>query len=300
MDYIIKNIYPIIKKYFLCLGSFLGTLLAIKDVTEYFFPQIYNKTFFDLALFFGIFFIIICNWPKKEFEFFIKNKDIKIKLVIGDILKQNASIIVPTNSTFDTKMENDFISIKSVQGQVQEKYFKNNLNTLNVLLDEALKDYEYIQLEDRRDSKSKQYEIGTTAEINHSDKRFYFVANSHINARGQTVNPSLTNITDSLSRLWQYINECGHVENIAIPLLGTGRMGIINSREEIIKQIIFSFVVNNNTRKIANELIICIRKDDIKKFNIDMFEMLEYLKYMCKYQYSEYNISDVHGTGIDR
>ena len=67
-------------------------------------------------------------------------------IVIGDLLKQNASIIVPTNSTFDTKIENDFISLKSVQGQVQDIYFKNNLQTLDILLSEGLKSKKFIEL----------------------------------------------------------------------------------------------------------------------------------------------------------
>ena len=77
-------------------------------------------------------------------------------------------------------------------------------------------------------------------------------------------------------------------------------MGIINSREEIIKQIIFSFVVNNNTKKIANELIICIRKEDIKKFNIDIQEIVEYLKFMCKFQYTNENTYNNIGIGIEK
>jgi len=303
MIYFAKNIWPILKKDITTIFAFLGVLWTIKEVTEYMLPSNNNlpiKETFLLLLVVGIIIIIIKNLPKKEYQFLIKSKDIKIKLVIGDLLKQKASIVVPTNSTFDTKMENDFISLKSVQGQVQDKYFKNNLETLDILLSEGLKNNKFVKLTDRKKSKAKQYDIGTTVEINQQGKRFYFVADSNINSQGQTINPSMSNITDALSRLWQYISEYGHVETIAIPIIGTGRMGILNSREEIIKQIIFSFVVNNNTKKIANELIICIRKDDIKRFDIDIQETVEYLKYMCKYQYLDEKFDNMIGTGIEK
>lgn len=301
MIYFFRNIWPLIKKDIGEALAFLGALWTLKEILVFFLPNtnLQIKDLFVNTLVIGTIVIIIKNLPKKEYNFLIKNKDIKVKLVIGDLLKQNASIIVPTNSTFDTKMENDFISLKSVQGQVQKKYFKNDLATLDILLSDALKNNTFIELTDRENSKKKQYEIGTTVEINQKGKRFYFVANSNINAKGQTINPSLANVTDALARLWQYIGEYGHVESIAIPIIGTGRMGIINSREEIIKQIIFSFVVNNNTQKIASELIICIRKEDLKNFNIDIKEIVEYLNFMCKYQYSNENSFNNVGIGID-
>ena len=302
MIYFAKNIWPVLKKDIIEILAFLGILWTIKEVIEYILPKnnLPIKNFFILMLLVCIIVIVIKNRPKKEYPFLIKNKDIKLKLVVGDLLKQKASLIVPTNSTFDTKMENDFISLNSVQGQIQNKYFKNNLKTLDILLEEGLKNREFKELTDRKNSKTKQYDIGTTVEINQQGKRFYFVADSNINAQGQTIAPSLSNITDALSRLWQYISEHGHVETIAIPIMGTGRMGIINSREEIIKQIIFSFVVNNNTKKIANELIICIRKEDIKKFNIDIQEIVEYLKFMCKFQYTNENTYNNIGIGIEK
>ena len=47
---------------------------------------------------------------------------------------------------------------------------------------------------------------------------------------------------------------------------------------------------NNNTKKIAEELIICIRKEDIKKYKINISTIVEYIDYVCKYQYDNYNI----------
>lgn len=293
MEYFFKNIWPILKKVFVEVFALIGIICSVDELLKLFYQpeEKFEQIIIFSILLLGFIIIIIKNIPPKKYSFFIKNKDIKIKLVIGDLLKQNASIIVPTNSTFDTKMENDFISLKSVQGQVQDKYFKNNINVLDVLIQEGLKnDKNYIKLKDRKGSKKNQYEIGTTVEVNYKDRRFYFLADSNINANGQTVDPNLTNITDALSRVWQFISECAHVETLAIPLLGTGRMGITNSREEILKQIIFSFVANNNTKKIAEELIICIRKEDIKKYKIDISTIIEYIDYVCKYQYDNYNI----------
>ena len=297
MEYLYKNIWPIIKKDVISILAFLGAVVSVNDIFSFFkidIPQI----IIIISLIVGTIVILLINKPKKEYVFNIKDRDIKIILKIGDILKEKFAIVVPTNTTFDTKMDNDFISIKSVQGQVQDKYFKNNISTLDCLIEKELENIPFIELTDRKDTKNKKYEIGTTVEINQNGKRFYFLADSDINIKGQTINPSTMNITDALSRLWQHIGEFGHVEPIAIPIIGTGRMGIVSSREEIFKNIIFSFVANNTTKKIATELIVYIRKEDIKKYNIDVNELIEYMKYTCKYQYEKLDKAK-SGTGID-
>ena len=297
MDYVYKNIWPVIKKDIISILAYIGTIVTINEfftLLKIDIPQIV----FWIALIIGVISIIIFNIPKKEYVFNIKNRDIKIILKVGDILKEKFAIVVPTNTTFDTKMENDFISIHSVQGQVQDKYFKNNISTLDCLIEKELENSPFIELTDRKSSKNKKYEIGTTVEINQNGKRFYFLADSDINSKGQTINPSTMNITDALSRLWQHIGEVAHFEPIAIPIIGTGRMGIVSSREEIFKNIIFSFVANNTTKKISTELIVYIRKEDIKKYNIDINELIEYMKFTCKYQYEKLD-NDKSGIGIE-
>lgn len=297
MDYLYKNIWPIIKKDCISILAFLGTIATINEIFTIFKIDI-PQVILIISLIVGMLLIIIINKPKKEYVFNIKGRDIKIILKVGDILKEKFAMVVPTNTTFDTKMENDFISIHSVQGQVQDKYFKNNISTLDYLIEKELENRPFVELEDRKNSKNKKYEIGTTIEINQNGKRFYFLADSDINSKGKSINPSMMNITDALSRLWQYIGEFGHVEPIVIPIIGTGRMGIVSSREEIFKNIIFSFVANNTTKKIATELIVYIRKEDIKKYNIDINELIEYMKFICKYQYEKLdNIKS--GTGIE-
>lgn len=297
MDYFIKNVWPVIKKNIISGLVYIGTIVTINEVLNFFKVNI-SQTIFSCTLIVGMIVIIIGNWPKKEYVFNIIGRDIKIKLKIGDIVKEKNAIIVPTNTTFDTKMENDFISIHSVQGQIQDKYFKCDISNLDCLIEKELKNIEFTELIDRKESKSKRYEIGTTIEINQKSKRFYFLADSDINEKGKTINPSMMNITDALSRLWQYIGKYGHVEPIAIPIIGTGRMGIVNSREEILKHIIFSFVANNTSEKIATELIIYIRQEDIKKYDIDLNEIIEYIKYTCKFQYEKIdNINN--GIGIE-
>ncbi|MCL2859606.1 MAG: DUF6430 domain-containing protein [Oscillospiraceae bacterium] len=302
IEFFFQRYWNNIKSFFIRAFSSIGVSWTGIEILQFFFPNqsdVLNKMFI-LIIIVSIFISIILSWPKRQFEYSIKNKDVKIKLVIGNLLKQKGSKIVPTNTTFDTKTDSDFISMSSVQGQVQDKFFKNNIRTLDSLIENELKLTNLVKTLDRKSSKNKQYSIGTTIEINQLGNRFYFVADSDINEKGQTVKPSYENILVTLESLWEYILENGHIETINIPLIGTGRMGIIQSREKILKQIIFSFMANNNTKKIANELVICIRPEDVQKYKIDIKEMKEYLEYMCRYYYENDSLNIIPiGTEVE-
>lgn len=203
-----------------------------------------------------------------------------------DVLKADAAIVIPTNTTFDTKMDDEFISVNSVQGQFQEKFFKNNLTALDRLLEEGLKEKEYVQLE-RKASKNKQYPLGTVSSITYMGKHYYFVAIADINEHGKTVKTKFENIQIALEGLWGHLESKGHIENLAMPILGTGKAGIKGaSRNRVIKEIIFSFVASANERKIAENLLICVHPGDLEHKDLDLEDLEEYLNYTCKYRYA--------------
>ena len=165
MEYLYKNTWPIIKKDIINLLTYLGAIVTVSEVLTFLKIDI-SQIIFAIFLIVGTVIIIIINKPKKEYVFNIKNRDIKIILKIGDIVKEKFAIIVPTNTTFDTKMGNDFISIHSVQGQIQDKYFKNNISSLDYLIEKELENRPFTELIDRKNSKSKKYEIEVFYEKN--------------------------------------------------------------------------------------------------------------------------------------
>lgn len=233
------------------------------------------------------FLIGICNnIPKRKFRYTIKNKDVGITVFIGDMFKEKGAKIIPTNTTFDTKMEGEFISSKSIQGQYQCMYYMNNLSALDILMEKELEKEKRYEVLQRTDSKNKRYPIGTTIKLNNNKSRFYFLAIADVNEVGKPCS-NFENIQIALEHLWNYILEKGHMEPIVIPIIGSGRTGINESRQKIIKEIIFSFIAHTIEKKISDELIICIHPNDIK--NIDLEELKQYLDYICKFYYENDN-----------
>lgn len=215
----------------------------------------------------------------------IKDTGIKVSLSIGSLFwAKTNSFVISTNTTFDTKMDNEFISRTSVQGQFQLRHFKNNLQSLDKLLAEGLEDVPSFHL-NRKTSKCERYPVGTVSKVDYKKKHYYFTAIADINDKGKTVNTSIENVKKCLLGTWEFIRQKGHVEDLAIPVIGTGRAGIPNlSIEKAIMEIIYSIVDYSRTKKISNHFYIRIHPSDIKRNNIDIDELNVFLQCMCNYR----------------
>ncbi len=286
---ILNNYKGILETFF----EFLGLLSLIYELLNIFFSDLIKKIDFNgFDFIIIIFFVGICsiikNFPKLKRKFTIKNRDINVTIVVGDILKQEGAIIIPTNTTFDTCMEGEFVSIHSIQGQFQEKFFKNNLTELDNKIENSIKGIDVLKtLDDNRKTKTKQYECGTVADINLNNKHFYFLALADVSKNG-TPKAKYDNIIKSIQGLWSFLSENKHIEKLVIPIIGTGRAGIAEAtRIQVVKDIISSFVAVSVSSKITNELVVCIHPMDIKNSNVDINEIFEYTKYSCTYQFEQ-------------
>ena len=281
--------------------SILGAFLTIAECVHWMFNSdiVYNW-FHDYVVLILIVSSVTSFWHNRvglKYEYFINGTDVKITIQVGDVLANNSAVIIPTNTTFDTIMEDEFISINSVQGQFQKKYFENNLIQLDELLEKGVYGIEYESIE-RQLTKCKRYPIGTASKITVDGKHFYFIAIADVNEYGKTINTKFENVQIALEGIWSQLESKGHIENLAIPLLGTGKAGIKDvTREKVIKEIVFSFVASSKERKITENLIINIHPSDLEHKDLNLKELDEYLKYMCKFRYSDVD-SKIEGTAI--
>ena len=98
-----------------------GVAFTFSEIMDHVFnqPDVYALLRSNFVLLLAATFIIsIClNWQALKCSHFLAGTDIKITLLVRDILKQKDAVVISTNTTFDTLMDDEFISIKSVQGQ---------------------------------------------------------------------------------------------------------------------------------------------------------------------------------------
>ena len=284
LQYWKSNYKKIINSFFV----FIGLYFSIIEFIEFFWgKEIIEKLKCSWIIFIGLLLIlaVITNLENLESFYHIKEKDIKIKLIVGDIFKQKGDIVLATNTTFDTKMKDDFISPKSLQGQLFLKNY-SDIAHLDIDIEKELKNKVSIELLNRKSSKQKRYEKGTVIKLKHKYFKSYWVALADINEHGRP-NCCFKDLQSSLESLWSFVSTNGHMEKLIIPILGSGRSALNVKREKIRKEIIYSFVCFSREKKITQELVVCINPNDFYENEINLEEIKKFLEYHCLFRHAD-------------
>lgn len=266
------------------LFSAFGKIWLIIAVTSFFFtnakpylsqnPYLLIGTMLSISLWVGR--------PRLTVSTRLKNCDIDLEIRVGSLFNLRGAYVVSTNTTFDTDINAGIISKNSLQGQLTSKFYSDDIAQLDSDLERLLRELAFEQLAEPRLGKSKRYPIGTTLKLNKEEKTFYLVAIANLNEHG-TVETSFENIQESLSALWKKIESVGNVEPVIIPLVGSGRCRLKQSRTDFAKEIINSFIVACCDKKLCEKLIIVISPEDYRKYDIDLYQLNEYLKCKCTF-----------------
>ena len=277
-----KNIGSICQTGFAIVGGLitvveLSDIAGIEKVRELF------QQYFWLVLLVVAILSVIIKWDRLRYTVKIADSpDITITLKVCDALKNEGAVIIPTNSTFDTVMEDEFISEASIQGQYQIKFFKNRIPELDKKLKEGLTGKHCVELKDGRQHNIERFPIGTVSRVNEKNKRAYFLADSDIDPQGHPIDVDATDVSQALTGLWYELSRSGNCEPYSIPLIGTGKARAKDvSRNEVVQQIILSFLAASKEHKITESLTICIHPGDFEK--IDWDGLCEFLKYQSQY-----------------
>ena len=247
-----------------------GALWIILEATTFFVGAELSN---DLRSFWWVFLLIGLGvsgynlYPKRRYKFKITDRDITVELVIGDIFKQDGPIIVGCNDGLVTSK--DVISDNSIQGKFAEKYLSSSLD-----LRENLKG----------SNSDGKVPIGTTITVQGNGKMGYFCAIAEINSSG-ICKSNLENIRVSLAELWNYLGTHGEKAIFNIPVLGSGFSRVPISRQDLSKEIIGSFVASTRENTFCDGLRLVIHPSDIRKFNIDIPDIVKFIEYSCLHSF---------------
>jgi hypothetical protein len=214
---------------------------------------------------------LIKNKPKTVFTYQLRDKDNFVEIKVGDAFKNYGSLVIPTNDHFDVSLGGNVKKAKSLQNKLITEFYSGKEEHLASDISSKI-------------DLSKTYDIGTTIEVEQKDKTFYLLVNSKKKGNNR-VESSIDDFLLSLSKLWTYIAlESGRNNVVTIPLISTSHGRITNlNRATAIKEIVQSYIDSSKHFDIADKLIISIYPDDLKKGNIDLDEIDEYLKFSCKH-----------------
>ncbi len=288
-----------VKKILITVLGAVGAFWTIIEFTDYFdgskdyFPRDFYMFWIILAV--SVFLSLIINYQRLSYKFTVRGKDINIRIAIGNLFKQKGDIALSTNTTFDTKTKDSFISPNSVQGQLYR--YCDKMEHMDAEIENALRAYQVKEILSRTESKTNRYEFGTIIYLNHDRFRSYWIAMADINEYGRP-SSSFKVFQESLEKLWNYLMKSGRMERLVLPILGSGKTGINESREKLLKEIIISFIAFSREKKITEELVLCIHPRDFMKHNIDLGNIKKYLEYSCEFLYDNTS-TIVTSTGIE-
>ncbi len=266
--------------------SVWGAVWLFVETAEFF--SLFTVTLKTYGWFFlaiAVLWVIWTRRPLRRICYKLPNRDVKIEIRVGDIFNVPGQIVISTNTTFDTDTSAGLINPDSLQGKFTQQYYEGNVGHLDGDLDRALSAVPSQAVTGA--GKTKKYEIGTVAGITVKGRLFYLLAMAEMNAHGNIQPTSKQVIRQALNGLWDFILTKGEMGDVVIPIIGTGRGRSNATREETVKMIVQSFAQAIDKRLFAKKLTIVINPPDYREYNLNLFELNDYLRAVHRYERSE-------------
>jgi hypothetical protein len=208
--------------------------------------------------------------------------DIRIEIRIANIFSLKAAYVISTNTSFDSVVNEQLISKRSLQGVFTEKFY-DKTEHLDGDLEQALVHEALIgQRESKVGGKAGLYSIGTVAKITPKGCTAYLLAIAELNEHG-VAESNFEAVKTALAALWNFVSSKGGYDSLAIPVIGTGHGRINTPRDVVIKEIVRSFVAACCERKFTSKLTVVISPKDYHDHELDIYELGDFLKYVCRY-----------------
>ena len=279
----IKNLISI-RAFSAVLSSF-GALWLVVEITSFFFegtewPNAIRHSWH----WFGLVGIIFAAWlcrPRLSVSHKLNGRDITIEIAVGDLFSFSGAFIIGSNTTFDTRISRELISERSIQGIFTRKFYGGETQ-LDSELTACLSGLPYQTLQGKRVGKSNQYKVGACVRLNPKQHTSYFVAIANINEHGVACG-TFDDLKESLAKLWVFIGSRGMKESIVMPVIGTGFTRLKQTREEVVREIIKSFIAACSETTFADKLTIVIATQDIVKHHISLDDLGSFLRHECLY-----------------
>ncbi len=212
---------------------------------------------------------ILLRPPTKSVSVKMPNGDGSIEVRVADIFDVSGAVMVSTNTDFEADVAGGKIAPDSLQGQFTGKYFTGNQTELIEQINEGAAALEG----------SAPYPIGTTIPVTTHGKTFYFTAMANLHEAG---NASTTReyIKQALDGLWNYVRRSGELQELAVPVIGTGRGRLRISRKNVIGLIADSFVKATEEGKVTDQLVIVVPPNDADRFGVNLYDVKDYLNHL--------------------
>ena len=273
-----------IRQIFSTILKYLGIMWIIVEPSSFFISSL--EDFYQEYWLLGIIPILVAGIyfgrPNLSAISKIRGTDASIEIRVGDLFDQEGALIIAAPTSFDTSLEDGTISEKSIQGQYTKRFC--DCENLNQQIEKSIEDDKHITMDksEKPYGKSKIYPPGTVAIVSCNGKKAYFVALATLNKHKVAhLDPKI--LLDALPVMWKNINEKGDRDPISVAILGSGYSRLKVTRQELVMEIVKSFVAAVKSGCFCDKLSVVISKSDYRDGMVDFDRLREFLEYVCKY-----------------
>src|SRR5690554_1063269 len=254
--------------------AIFGLIWLIIETLDFF--KVYTRDQYGAYAFFifiviSIILSILVRRPIKSISIAFSEYDFSIDVRIADLFSMNGATMISSNTIFEADVAGGKIAVDSLQGQFTAKYFTGNQVELETAVKKELKKVEG----------SKPYAMGATIPIHTHGKTFYLTSMATIGDNGNA-SSTLTDIKNALDGLWEFVRTSGELQELAVPVLGTGRGRLNTPRKKMIAMIAESFYKASIKNKFTDKLIITVRPEDAENFEMNLYDIKDHLRHVLK------------------
>lgn len=260
----------------------LGVAAGLLGLFDLFWPNKLDKlrtSEFLIVPLLSLGYAIWRSWPYPVEQHY-STPDTKIRVVAGDLFKQNTSLVIGMADTFDIETPH-IIAANSVQGQFLSRVYAHDVGALSSDLVGALAGKEVVGSVVKTGN-TDRYALGTVATISHQRTNYFCVAYTSLDEHNKA-SSSMGALWEAMERLWDEVRRRSNGEVVSAPVIGLGQSGMstVLPMQDAVRFLILSFMFASRKERVCDELVIVVRPDDEKR--LDLLEIQEFLKSLRKY-----------------
>lgn len=192
-----------------------------------------------------------------------------VTLKAGDLFLQDGFKVIAFNEYFDTQVDDNIISHKSLNGL----YIDNHLSGPISDLDQSISNYKFDEDEilevnqERKVGKKQKYSLGTIF----VNEDYLLTAFSKFDDKNRAF-LTMPDYLGFLINFWDKVNRIYAQKSVSVPIFGSGITRIKEhkniSDEDLLKIMLWTFRISEMRFKFPAKLTIVIHKDKIDKINL--------------------------------
>ncbi|WP_412050266.1 macro domain-containing protein [Hoeflea sp. Naph1] len=212
----------------------------------------------------------LTGFLKKRIEIKSHGFDTKIFIEFADLFAQEGWKAVGVNDFFDSNVDEDLVSSKSLHGHVIKTYWPNERQDWQKQINASLKN-ERPTKENRPKGNDRRFPIGTTGCATVGNNKFLFVALGRTDASNNVTTASAETLICAIRGMLTKARAVCSYEPLSIPLMGSGLARIGIKASVLVDLILAAVLEETKQAKVTGRITIILPKDKEEEINLQSY-----------------------------